>query len=100
MNLKTLGIITAALCGGAAMARDGADRHHDGSRRAWTRVHCRSSNYNFNRCDTGMSEIWNVQVIERKSNARCEFGNSWGIRGSDIWVDHGCEAIFGVSGRW
>jgi len=99
--IKTLSIITFALLGsiGTAQASEHRDRDGHGRREARTRVHCRSADYNFNRCDTGLNEIYSARVSERKSDARCEYGYSWGIRGSDIWVDRGCEAVFTVHGR-
>ncbi len=35
-------------------------------------------------------------VIQQLSKTRCVEGRTWGIRGTDLWVNDGCRARFGV----
>lgn len=38
-----------------------------------------------------------VQMVNQRSDARCQQGYSWGYDQRGIWVDHGCRADFAVS---
>jgi hypothetical protein len=43
--------------------------------------------------------ISHAEVRRRLSDARCEYGRSWGVDGKAIWVDQGCRADFLVFRR-
>lgn len=72
------------------------DNGWDNERRT---VHCRSEGRRYNECETWMSQVIDARVQRRYSDASCNEGTSWGVRGTRIWVNHGCEADFSVEGR-
>lgn len=59
---------------------------------------CSSQGNARNTCGTD----WEISGLwvkgERKSQALCTPGHSFGYTGSTIWVNHGCRANFGISG--
>ncbi|WP_206681846.1 DUF3011 domain-containing protein [Mesorhizobium sp. NZP2298] len=60
------------------------------------RLVCSSSNYRYSYC--GIDTRGGVQLTNRLSKSRCQFGTSWGYDGGGIWVDKGCSAQFLISG--
>lgn len=63
-------------------------------------VHCKSTEFAHNNCDASGIRITQAWVIFKQSNAECREGYSWGVTSDHtaIWVDHGCEALFGAKG--
>ncbi len=48
---------------------------------------------NFCRVPGGLRQ---ANIERRLSNARCDYGRSWGFRRDGVWVDRGCRADFVV----
>jgi hypothetical protein len=40
-----------------------------------------------------------VHLVRQLSNTPCIEGSTWGTRGSVLWVNHGCRAIFAAGGH-
>ncbi|PCI26504.1 hypothetical protein COB52_05930 [Candidatus Kaiserbacteria bacterium] len=40
--------------------------------------------------------IRSARLTRKLSNSSCRQGTDWGFRGSNIWVNHGCRAVFQV----
>jgi hypothetical protein len=62
------------------------------------RTNCDSNDMGYHTCDTG-GEIVRARMIHQNSGSPCTEGRSWGHRGSQLWVDHGCRAEFEVAVR-
>lgn len=60
------------------------------------RVVCSSADYRYSYC--GVDTRGGVQLTNRLSKSRCQYGRSWGYDGGGIWVDNGCSAEFLVAG--
>jgi hypothetical protein len=58
-------------------------------------ITCTSKDYSYAHCDVA---IWGRRVwVQRQlSDKRCVQGNNWGVDWSGIWVDRGCNAVFGI----
>ena len=60
---------------------------------------CASNDDRRRRCD--WNERWGApRLVEQISDSRCIQGRTWGYDGDAIWVDNGCRARFGASGRY
>ncbi|MGG7564784.1 DUF3011 domain-containing protein [Rhodovulum sp. DZ06] len=57
-------------------------------------VACNSNDYARRRCEIPLGANW-VRLEERRSNAACVWGESWGARPGEVWVDRGCAGRFG-----
>jgi hypothetical protein len=59
-------------------------------------IYCASDDMDRQRCfaDTRFG----VRLIRQRSEARCEYGRTWGYDDRGIWVDRGCRADFQVGG--
>jgi hypothetical protein len=57
-------------------------------------VSCNSNDMNRHYCDIGPND--GVRVARQHSNAACIEGRTYGVRGSQMWVDRGCRAEFEV----
>ena len=67
---------------------------------AWSQniVSCSSDDMHYHTCMIGPNR--GVRVVRQHSDARCIEGQTYGIRGEQLWVDRGCRADFEVfSGR-
>ncbi|HSR53296.1 MAG TPA: DUF3011 domain-containing protein [Acidobacteriota bacterium] len=62
------------------------------------RLTCSSHDYRFQSCRTE-DFIRRVHLANRKSEAPCRLGQSWGWEQDYIWVDEGCAAEFEVEFR-
>lgn len=56
---------------------------------------CESHNYRYQACYAG-GWVQQAYVVNKMSNAPCNYGNEWGINRDYIWVDRGCRATFRV----
>ncbi len=61
-------------------------------------MECKSEDFRRTTCSVGES-IERIRMIERKSDAACIEGSSFGYSGNSIWVDKGCAATFEVTVR-
>lgn len=57
-------------------------------------VSCSSNDMHRHYCEIGPND--GVRVANQHSEARCVQGQTYGVRGSQMWVDHGCRADFMV----
>ena len=59
-------------------------------------IYCASDDMDRQRCfaDTRSG----VRLLRQRSEARCEYGRTWGYDNRGIWVDRGCRADFQVGG--
>lgn len=83
--------------GGDRRRRRDRDRDRGRGRETTRMVSCYSHAGGTERCDTGLSDIWNISV-HQISRARCRRYDTWGLDGSVIWVSDGCRADFTVTG--
>jgi len=68
-----------------------------GDRRATLVLGCSSHGYAYAECPvSGAKTIHSVSVKTRHSGSACTLGQSFGITGTKIWVNHGCRADFNV----
>jgi len=54
------------------------------------------------RCETGECAFYGnatVSLSHQLSDANCIEGKSWGVKGNNIWVSHGCRADFVITPR-
>lgn len=58
-------------------------------------LECKSENFRRTLCSIG-SPIERIRLLEKKSDASCVNGSSYGFSGESIWVDKGCAAVFEV----
>lgn len=56
---------------------------------------CASKDGRYKECQTPVNG--RVELRQRWSDARCQEGYSWGVKGDRVWVDHGCRAEFQVT---
>ncbi len=61
-------------------------------------ITCSSFGRQYTTCNAGF-QIRSIQVQQQHSNCACVQGRTFGISGSQIWVDRGCRATFLVTGR-
>jgi hypothetical protein len=61
-------------------------------------LECKSENFRRTVCSAGAS-VERIRLIEKRSDAACVEGSSFGFSGESIWVDKGCAAKFEVSFR-
>jgi hypothetical protein len=55
-------------------------------------AYCGSNDGRYARCP---APNWrNAQLVAQKSNARCDYGQSWGFERGYIWVNNGCRGEF------
>lgn len=59
-------------------------------------IYCASDNGRRNLCPTDTRG--GVQMVRKRSDAACDYGNSWGYNDRGIWVDRGCRADFQIGG--
>jgi hypothetical protein len=57
-------------------------------------VSCSSDDMRRHFCEIGPND--GVRLARRQSDARCVEGQSYGVRGRQMWVDRGCRAEFYV----
>ncbi len=63
-------------------------------------IQCNSQNYRYNTCSTrSRGRIVAIQLIRQLSKTRCEYGRTYGVSGSYIWVDKGCRGDFAIRVR-
>jgi hypothetical protein len=56
------------------------------------------------RCESrGGAQTWcntpangHFEVFKQLSSSECRFGESWGVNGRRVWVNHGCRADFAI----
>jgi hypothetical protein len=62
-------------------------------------VDCRSSGYNYQRCEVPWRD---ARLVRQLSDTQCVRGRSWGFdpRGGFIWVDRGCAGRFVAGGGY
>jgi len=62
-------------------------------------VDCRSSGYNYQRCEVPWRD---ARIVRQLSDTQCIRGRTWGFdpRGGFIWVDRGCAARFVEGGGY
>lgn len=61
-------------------------------------VSCSSDDMHLHTCNIGPNR--GVRVVRQHSEAQCVQGQTYGVRGEQLWVDRGCRADFEVmSGR-
>jgi len=59
-------------------------------------IECRSSGYNYSRCDVPWRD---AQLVRQLSDTQCIRGRSWGFdRRGFVWVDRGCAGRFVPAG--
>jgi len=58
------------------------------------RVYCASDDYYRHFCS--INAYGGVELIRQRSDSPCVYGRTWGVVGSNIWVDRGCRADFAV----
>jgi len=58
---------------------------------------CASKDGRYKECQTPVNG--RVELNQRWSDARCQEGYSWGVKGDRVWVNHGCRAEFKVTPR-
>jgi len=61
-------------------------------------LECKSENFQRTFCSVG-APVQKIVLVEKKSNASCVEGTSFGISGNHIWADKGCQARFEVTFR-
>ncbi len=59
-------------------------------------ITCESQNNKFRDCPIATGG--RVRLQQNISNARCEYGRTWGFDWNSIWVDRGCRGKFVVNG--
>jgi hypothetical protein len=67
---------------------------------AWSQgniVACNSDDMNYHTCNIGPNR--GVTLIRQHSDARCIEGQTYGVRGEQLWVNRGCRAEFQVNTR-
>lgn len=85
-------------CRARFAARDGDGGYNgDSSYVTGTRIRCESQGGAYNECAIGGR--YGARLIRQLSDARCEEGRSWGVRGDRVWVDRGCRAEFEITRR-
>ncbi len=57
-------------------------------------VSCSSDDTHYHVCNAGPNR--GIRMVRQRSESPCERGRSYGVRGNQIWVDHGCRAEFEV----
>jgi hypothetical protein len=57
-------------------------------------VSCSSDDMHLHTCAVGPNH--GVRMVRQRSDSPCERGRSYGVRGNQVWVDHGCRADFEV----
>jgi Protein of unknown function (DUF3011) len=57
-------------------------------------VSCSSGDMHYHTCSVGPNS--GIRLVRQRSESPCERGRSYGVRGNQIWVDHGCRAEFEV----
>ena len=61
-------------------------------------VSCSSGDMHLHTCSVGPNN--GIRLVRQRSDSPCEQGRSYGVRGDQIWVDHGCRAEFeGAHGK-
>ena len=65
-------------------------------------IDCRSSGYNFTRCNVPWRD---AQIVQQYSSSACVRGQTWGVDNGGLWVNKGCAARFapvgyGGGGGW
>jgi hypothetical protein len=100
MAPSTVAALAAALALGASACvvhngGGGGGRGGGGGDRS-ERVTCESDDGRRRVCTTRY-RIARVELAQRLSKARCEYGRSWGFDDRAIWVDDGCRARFRVT---
>ena len=58
-------------------------------------LNCSSNGYQYTTCDAG-GVIHDITLKEQLLSSTCSEDESFGISGSDVWVDNGCRASFNV----
>lgn len=56
---------------------------------------CESYDYNYYQCPVD-GLLVNANIIQKHSNAACNYGSSWGFDNRSVWVNNGCRATFRV----
>ena len=67
---------------------------------AWSQsniVSCNSDDMHYHTCNIGPNR--GVTLIRQHSDAQCINGQTYGVRGTQLWVDRGCRAEFQVNTR-
>ncbi len=62
-----------------------------------TTVYCASDNMRRNYCEVGPNR--GVRLVRKRSDAACDLNRTYGVNGTQIWVDRGCRADFEVLQR-
>lgn len=108
-NGAIAGVAVAALIGAALLAnknKDRDDRYDNGYNDGYYGPGY-GGGYNPQntfRCEsTGGRQVYcpiprrgHVEVYRQVSNARCQYGVTWGVDGRNVWVNNGCRADFAV----
>jgi len=71
--------------------RDDDDRDDRRRGRRSEVIECRSTGYQFVRCEVDWRE---ARLIEQLSDSNCVEGRSWGLDDDGLWVDKGCAGRF------
>jgi len=71
--------------------RDDDDRDDRRHGRRNEVIECRSTGYQFIRCEVDWRE---ARLIEQLSDSNCVEGRSWGLDDDGLWVDKGCAGRF------
>ena len=103
-------------CGGVFRdASHGAGRYHDqgygygGGGGGWHpgpgwdtefTVHCASENYDQYFCSVDVGGGGRVRLERQVSHTACIEGETWGWNRAGVWVQGGCEGVFGITRRW
>jgi hypothetical protein len=59
-------------------------------------IYCASDDMRRRTCPTDTRG--GVQLVRKRSDARCDYGRTWGYDSRGIWVDRGCRADFQIGG--
>lgn len=96
---KVAGLLVLGAIAAAAIASHNRDRDDDGYRDdgyyGGRELRCESDKGRWRSCGyIGRRE--HVEVRRQLSRADCNYGYSWGVDRGQLWVDHGCRAVFVV----
>ncbi|WP_240097562.1 DUF3011 domain-containing protein [Thermomonas flagellata] len=62
-------------------------------------LQCESDKGRYTTCGQGV--VGMPRLVRQLSRQRCTYGESFGVRGGQLWVDHGCRGVFEVrTGQW
>jgi hypothetical protein len=93
MLIRSLFVMLAAIAGSTAMSSAQAQPYGGGYGDS---IECRSSGYNYQRCDVPWGD---ARIVRQLSDSQCIRGRTWGYdRRGFIWVDRGCAARFVAGG--